>query len=236
MSITEITDRLLANIKSLKFAKPVTHVYNPLEYARLPYDNYLSLYGKSPKEILLLGMNPGPFGMAQTGVPFGEVEAVKSWLKIETDVQQPPAVHPKRPIEGFACKRSEVSGKRVWGWAKNQFETPDRFFERFLVLNYCPLVFMEESSRNRTPDKLPKTEKEELFQACNQALLESVEYYDPRYVIGVGAFAEKRAKEALKGHGVNIGRITHPSPANPKANKGWESIIMQELSQLGILD
>jgi len=33
---------------------------------------------------------------------------------------------------------------------------------------------------------------------------------------------------------LKVGRITHPSPANPKANRGWESMVEWELSELGI--
>ncbi len=193
-SMRQITDRLVKAIEPLKFSEPVTHIYNPLQYARQPYDKYLELYADSPKEVLLIGMNPGPFGMAQTGVPFGEIAAVKDWLQINEPVGVPPQEHPKRPVEGFASKRSEVSGKRVWAWAKNRYSSPDKFFAKFLVLNYCPLVFMEESSRNRTPDKLPKTERDSLFAACDKALKETTLLFQPKFVIGVGAFAEKEPR------------------------------------------
>ncbi len=234
MSIKKITDDLLSELKRLKFGLPVTHVYNPLEYARESYDTYFSRYGGGTKEILLIGMNPGPFGMAQTGVPFGEVEAVKQWLKIETAVGKPGKPHPKRPVEGFNCHRSEVSGRRVWGWAKECFNTPENFFRRFLILNYCPLVFMEESGRNRTPDKLAKEERNLLYRSCDAALLKTVQIYRPKLVIGIGAFAEKRAQLALKGVGVRIERITHPSPANPKANRGWAKCIEKEFREMGV--
>ena len=234
MNIEEITDRLLAELKPMRFSQPVTHVYNPLIYARHTYHQYFSLYGKKPKEILLIGMNPGPYGMVQTGVPFGEVEAVKSWLKIEGEIGCPEHTHPKRPVEGFHCHRSEVSGRRVWGWAKERYGSPEVFARKFLVLNYCPLVFMEESGRNRTPDKLPKGERETLFASCDKALAATVDFYKPEWVIGIGTFVEKRSKEALLGTQVNIGRITHPSPANPKANRGWSDCIEEEFEEMGI--
>src|SRR5688572_32536315 len=95
-------------------------------------------------------MNPGPFGMAQTGVPFGDVAMVRDWLGIVAAVAKPRDEHPKRPVLGFECQRSEVSGARLWGWARARFGTPQRFFERFFVANYCPLAFMESSGANRT--------------------------------------------------------------------------------------
>jgi single-strand selective monofunctional uracil DNA glycosylase len=234
MTIQKITDQLVKELKPLSFKSPVTHVYNPLHYSRKSYDVYFEKYGKGSKEILLLGMNPGPFGMVQTGVPFGEVEAVKKWLQIEEAVGHPEDSHPKRPVMGFECQRSEVSGRRVWGWAEDRFGNPQSFFKRFMVLNYCPLVFIEESGKNRTPDKLPKSEREALFKSCDKALKETVHLFAPKHVIGVGAFAEKRAHDVLKGMEVTIGRITHPSPANPKANKGWTECIENEFAAMGI--
>ena len=233
-AIDLMLDALVEKIAALQFNPPVTHVYNPLVYARGPHLAYWRKYGLSHKEIILLGMNPGPWGMAQTGVPFGQVSSVKEWLGIAGQVRQPVHPHPKRPILGFGCPRSEVSGQRLWGWAKHRFQTPERFFKRFWVANYCPLVFMEGSGRNRTPDKLSKAEKEALFVACDRALHQTIRLLQPHYVIGVGAFAAQRAAQALRNMNVRVGRITHPSPANPKANQGWDSLIETELGELGI--
>ena len=179
-------------------------------------------------------MNPGPWGMAQTGVPFGEVKAVKEWLRIEAPVGTPAKIHPKRPIHGFSCSRSEVSGKRLWGWAKKTFGTPEQFFSRFFVMNYCPLLFIEASGRNRTPNNLRAAERKTLFAPCDRALRRTIQWLKPRYVVGVGKFAEERAHGALSGLSVTIGAITHPSPANPKANQGWDSRIMSELQTWGV--
>jgi single-strand selective monofunctional uracil DNA glycosylase len=234
MNLKTITDALLNDIHPLRFGPPVTYVYNPLEYARKPYEQYLNCYASPPKEVVLLGMNPGPWGMSQTGIPFGEVGAVREWLGIQAPVDTPPLIHPKRPIQGFNCERSEVSGRRLWGWAKRTFGTPERFFARFFVANYCPLQFIEASGRNRTPQNIRKTELKPLLHACDKALRLTIQYIKPRYVIGVGNFAEERACAALSGLNVIVSRITHPSPANPKANRGWDSLIVNELSALGI--
>ncbi len=234
MTPREITDRLVKELKPLRFAPPVHSVYNPLEYARACHDQYLDRYAHPPCEAMFLGMNPGPYGMAQTGVPFGEVSMVRDWLGICEPVLAPKKQHPKRPIQGFDCKRSEVSGTRLWGWARDTFGTPERFFERFFIANYCPLVFMEESGLNRTPDKLPASEREPLFRACDKALRALVEYLQPRLVIGVGTFAEGRARAALEGTDVRVGRILHPSPASPAANRGWAEQVNRELAALGI--
>ncbi len=218
----------------MRFALPVTHVYNPLSYARQPHNDYLSRWGAGPKRVVFLGMNPGPFGMAQTGVPFGEVGLVRDFLMIRGKVKKPAVEHPKRPIDGFSCPRSEVSGARLWGFVKDDFETPQRFFEHHFIANYCPLVFMEASGKNRTPDKLSPSERSALYEACDLALQRTVEELSPQWVIGVGAFAEKRASAALSEFDVKIASVLHPSPASPKANQGWARLARAQLAALGL--
>lgn len=233
MRLVEISRALAAEVDALSFALPVTHVYDPLVYARAPHEAYLERYGRGPKEVVLVGMNPGPFGMAQTGVPFGDTAMVRDWLRVEGHVDKPPHEHPKRPVVGFACTRSEVSGTRLWGWARDHFGTPEAFFARFFVVNYCPLVFMEESGKNRVPEKLPAGERESLFAACDRALKACLDALRPDVVVGVGKFAQDRARMVL-GDGARVGRILHPSPASPLANRGWAEAVDAELRALGV--
>ena len=218
----------------LVFRAPTAFTYNPLVYARRSHEAYLSRYARQDVEAVLVGMNPGPWGMAQTGVPFGEVTLVREFLGIEAQVDQPTRVHPKRPIAGFACTRSEVSGRRVWGWVKDRFGSADAFSDRFLVANYCPLVFMEESGRNRTPDKLPAVERGPLFAVCDEALRRLVAWCRPVRVIGVGSFAAARASAALGADGPPVVSILHPSPASPAANRGWVEQVERQLVAHGI--
>jgi single-strand selective monofunctional uracil DNA glycosylase len=229
-----ITTELCERLDGLRFSEPVTHVYNPLVYARQSHNKYLSRYGKGKKRYLMLGMNPGPWGMAQTGVPFGEIGLVRDWLGLAAKVGKPENEHPKRIVQGFDCTRSEVSGARLWGWAKECFGTPDKFFESFMVVNYCPLVFMEESGKNRTPDKLPAGEIRPVNEACDWALVELARYYKPEWVIGVGAYAEKKAATVLGDMDIKVGRILHPSPASPVANRGWAPAAQKQLEDLGV--
>jgi single-strand selective monofunctional uracil DNA glycosylase len=234
--LRSITDDLVAELTGLTFGPPVCTVYNPLVYARAAWDAYCARYGQGTREVLFWGMNPGPFGMAQVGVPFGEVSLVRDWLGIEAPIGRPAMEHPKRPILGFSCNRSEVSGARFWGWAKGRFGTPEAFFQRCFVANYCPLVFMEAGGANITPDKLPRAEREPLFAACDRALLRTIELFDPRLVIGVGKFAEDRIL-AVIGQGARrrVGRIPHPSPASPLANQGWGELVDRALDDLQVL-
>jgi len=234
MNLLEITDKLVKDLDQLQLDQQIPYVYNPLKYAPEPYGAYLGKYGGSPKEVVLLGMNPGPWGMAQTGVPFGEVGVVRDWMNIRETVGKPDKMHMKRPVDGFKCRRSEVSGTRLWGWAKERFETPERFFSRFFVANYCPLIFFDTDGKNITPDKLPAKVRSVLFPACDAALMETVRYFKPEYALGIGRFAFDRAVLALDDVDVTVGRILHPSPANPAANRGWAKIIEGQLREMGI--
>ena len=231
--IVSVARTLSRRAGALSFAPPVTHVYNPLEYAWAPHRAYLVRYGAGSPAALMLGMNPGPFGMAQTGVPFGDVELARDWLGIRGKVARPKVEHPKRPVAGFDCPRGEVSGRRLWGWARSRFGEPARFFERFFVWNYCPLCFMEESGRNRTPDKLPAAERGPLYEACDEALARVVRALGTRRVIGIGHFAANRARAAL-GDAAVVNAAPHPSPASPLANRGWAEAFERSLGDAGL--
>lgn len=229
--------RLSDTVDAMRFAPPVAHVYNPLVYARAPHLAYLRRFGAGRKRVVFLGMNPGPFGMMQTGVPFGEVAAVRDWMGIDGEVVPPASQHPKRPIQGFASHRSEVSGKRLWGWAAERFGPATAFFEQCMVLNYCPLVFLETSGRNLTPGHLPRSEQEPLLAACDRHLLEAIDALQPEWLIGIGKWATHRATVALAEHEADrprIGSILHPSPASPIANRGWAAAVDLELEALGV--
>jgi single-strand selective monofunctional uracil DNA glycosylase len=234
VDLVHIALELRERVARLSFAPPVSHVYNPLEYAWEAHQDYLSRHGLPPKEILLVGMNPGPWGMAQTGVPFGEVAAARDWLGVQAEVARPADEHPSRPVEGFDCRRSEVSGRRLWGWAQASFGTPERFFSRFWVHNYCPLMFLESSGRNRTPDRLPAAERRPLQELCDRALRQTVDALSVRTVVGVGRFAAERARRSLEDSPIAVGQILHPSPASPAANRGWAEQANRQLAELGI--
>jgi single-strand selective monofunctional uracil DNA glycosylase len=232
-NLLAISRRLARDADRLRFGPPVACVYDPLVYAREPLELYLARWGGPPKEVVLVGMNPGPFGMMQTGVPFGEVSLVRDWLGIEAPVARPPREHPRRPVQGFDCHRSEVSGSRLWGWARERFGTPERFFARFFVWNWCPLGFLSESGANLTPDKLPAAERRALERICDRALAEVVAELRPRIAIGIGKFAEKALRRALDAR-LPISCMPHPSPASPAANRGWAVQAEAALAAAGI--
>ena len=248
----KISSTLAAECSVMRFGSQVAAVYNPLVYAAKAHSLYLKLTfppESGPKKVIFLGMNPGPWGMAQTGVPFGEIDAVRLWLGIEAAVDKPEIEHPKRLIEGFACTRSEVSGRRLWGFFRERFGTREIFFREHFVANYCPLAFMDADGANITPDKLPSKESKPLFEICDRALADTIRLLKPQWIIGIGGFAKKRidgvyeqffGKEKPGAGGVSkvscfsTAQILHPSPANPRANAGWEREVIQTLTRLEV--
>jgi single-strand selective monofunctional uracil DNA glycosylase len=226
---------LCAQVDRLKFNPPVTHVYNPLDYAWAAHEKYLRRFGNRRMRVVFLGMNPGPFGMAQTGVPFGEIAAVRDWMKISAAIEKPEAEHPKRKILGFDCPRSEVSGRRLWKLFSERFGSPEKFFAEHFVVNYCPLAFLASSGANLTPNKLPKVEREKLFEICDEHLVRVLQILKPEWLVGIGGFAMERGESVSEKTKVRVGQVLHPSPASPKANRhDWTKTATKELVALGV--
>jgi single-strand selective monofunctional uracil DNA glycosylase len=245
-------------LAGLEFGDPVDTVYNPLEYAWNAYRRYLECFTGSgsgsksvrSKRVLLLGMNPGPWGMAQTGVPFGEIKAVRDWMGIQETISRPQVEHPRRPVTGFDTTRSEVSGKRLWGLAQQRFGRAEDFFADHFVGNYCPLVFFDTGGRNITPEKLRSRDREALYRCCDEHLREMIRILDPEWLIGIGRFTEQRLRTVIRGTSragtgsAGIGEpggrertvagILHPSPASPAANQDWAGRTTERLISLGV--
>ena len=229
----------------LRFKEPVRWVYNPLVYAWQTHEEYLARYSASRKRLVLLGMNPGPWGMAQTGVPFGEVTSVRDWLGIDGEVGQPHQRHARLAVQGFACARSEVSGRRLWALMRSHYGSPDAFSRDAFVSNYCPLLFLDAAGRNITPDKIHKDDREPLYALCDRFLAIVVGTLRPEWLVGVGAFAARRAA-VLGGLGaataptgatepaLRVTSILHPSPASPRANRDWAAQAEAALTAQGI--
>lgn len=217
----------------------VPYVYNPLRYMWNGHAAYVERYGRHARarRAVLVGMNPGPHGMAQTGVPFGDVGIVRDWMGITADHEQPAKPHPKREIDGFACRRREPSGSRLYGWAQERFGTAERFFEEFFIVNHCPLLFFDEAGKNLTPPQLGRRKMEEVYAICDTHLGQVIRTLRPEFVVGIGAYATERAKLVLAATGAEakVGTVLHPSPASPAANRGWAPQAEAQLRALGVL-
>ena len=231
--LVAISSELSARVDALAFPS-VPFVYNPLVYARAPHEAYLERWGAhSPREVVMVGMNPGPFGMAQTGVPFGDVAMVRDFVGVTGPVGKPPREHPLRPVAGFACARSEVSGTRFWGWARDRFGTAERFFDRVFVANWCPLVFMEASGQEPDPGQASGERARRALRGVRRGA---------RAGRGGAPSAARGRRGPLRGAscsarrsalGVGVGCITHPSPASPAANRDWAGTVDGQLRDVG---
>ena len=235
--VIRATIALRKALAGLSFPSPADFVYRPLDYAWAGHEAYLRRYAAAgPRKVLFLGMNPGPFGMAQTGVPFGEIAAVRDWMGIELPIGRPEVEHPGKKVAGFACHRSEVSGRRLWALCQERFGSADKFFAEHLVHNYCPLLFLENTKqgRNVIPEELPADSMAPVNAECNRLLRVMVETLGVTTVVGVGGYAETRAREALDGLLVKFAKVPHPSPANPVANRGWSAAATKALVEQGV--
>ena len=231
--LSDECDELIPKLLKIKGQEYVT---NPLNYAWQYHESYIKQYSGLGAKTLLLGMNPGPYGMAQCGVPFGATEIAKNFLNISGEFTNPEGRHPKRPIEGLEFERQEISGTRLWGLLKQIWKTPEEIHKNVFLVNHCPLLLLGETGRNITPDNVSGPALKKLMKTCDKHLLSVVKSLGIKRVVGVGKYAEKRARIALEGLDIEITTCWHPSPASPLANRNdgedWrnnvKSILLRE--------
>jgi len=229
--LARLTGELSEALDALSFSDPVHTVYDPWQYAR---EGMRAYYARLPSRarVFFLGMNPGPWGMAQTGVPFGEISMVRDWLGMEPEIGKPENEHPKRPVEGMACGRSEVSGTRLWGLMRDRFGTADRFFKDQVILPYCHWMWLKETGANQPPNQIRVAERKPLEAACDRFLAGVLELFAPEHLVAIGQYAESALRRARPE--AEIVRILHPSPASPAANRGWAEQVSRTLEEAGI--
>lgn len=249
----------------------VSHVYNPLAYMRRAHERYLERFvpcmyeqvaprtilttAPSPRPYLILGMNPGPWGMVQTGVPFGDVATARSLLLYDTPPQpelERVSLHPNRPVQGFACTRREASGERLWGglsqvWAGGPVDVLRDAF----AMNYCPLAYFagDEQGTNVTPDAFAKSGPHRdreyakaLDALCGEYLGRVIEAMGTRVVLAVGRYAEFKARMAQAVLCVSSTRpklqvvyLTHPSPLATRSAEQWAEMAQSTMKAAGVL-
>lgn len=227
-----LSDKLEEIINSKSFPKDI-FAYNPLTYARDSFFSYIEGFANTPIDAIFLGMNPGPNGMMQTGIPFGDVSFVKNYLGINSGVSKPTKEHPKRPILGFSCPKSEVSGTRLWSFFQSQYQEPNGLFKRYFILNYCPLGFLSESGANVTPDKIAIESRKKIEKLCDEFLLKTVPLFSAKKLVGIGGYASKVFARLFPD--AEIATLLHPSPASPAANRGWSNVAAKQLKEAGLI-
>lgn len=238
IKILDIEEQLAKEIERCPMDERVVYLYNPIGYARTTHEMFMKRYMNSQRDVLFLGMNPGPWGMSQTGVPFGEVAMVRDFLGITGPVDKPTKEHPKRLVQGFACSKQEVSGQRFWSLVKQLCGTPQNFFQSCAVYNMCPVAFMAATGKNLTPIDMGAAYKGKIFELCDEALAQVIEILQVKVIIGIGRFAETRAKLVLKSMGnstISVHFLNHPSPASARANRNWQELALRQLSEMNVL-
>lgn len=236
--VLDIEKKQCEELLKINYGKGVCYVYNPIDYAYEIHEDFVTKFCSGGKKLLLLGMNPGPWGMGQTGVPFGHVGYARDWLGVKGNVLKPVKEHPKRPITGLECSRNEVSGDRLWSLLKELSGSPEVLFSKVFLHNYCPIFFLKDSAKNVTPPELKVKERANLEAICDKALVEIVQLLGVEHVVGVGKYAADRAQAGLLKAGletVKVSTLMHPSPVNPAANKGWKEIATKQLTENGII-
>ena len=196
-------------------------VYNPLMYAWEIHEEFIRLSGGHGAKTILMGMNPGPHGMGQMGIPFAATSVVRELLGISgIDVGKPALTHPKRPVNGLNHSKEEVSGTRLWGLLQGTYGGASQIFQNVFIVNHCPLMIFEgHRGTNITPNNVSGLVVRELLERCDQHLREVVIALGAEEVIGIGKYAEKRANLALAAMGTRVKTCWHPSPASPLANR-----------------
>ncbi|MCX8040015.1 MAG: single-stranded DNA-binding protein [Planctomycetota bacterium] len=236
MPITTAAEDLLAIARACRAACErlplhVPWIYSPWQYAWPVFVQYAQRYFRPPHRMLWVGMNPGPFGMVQSGIPFGDVALVRSWLQLDAPIVPPAQQHPRRPIVGWSCARREVSGQRLWGLLSSRYRTPQACFAELFVINWCPLAFLDAAGRNLTPDRLPMPARQALGEICDRFLAAVASLAESSCIVALGAVAAAAARRATA---LPVLELPHPSPANPRAQRGWTQLVSARLHDAGL--
>lgn len=217
---------------------PASYAANPTVYAYENYAQAMARLADGPRGVLLVGMNPGPHGMAQTGVPFGDVVNARAILGRQSQGSGWSgcrlALGDKVLLDakGLDYHRGEVSGDRLWSALQQICGSLESAYQQVCVINYCPLLFLDNGGLNVTPDDFPKSDRVRLPKftaACDEHLRRVVKALTPKIVIAVGGYSDKRCRVAL-GHTVPIVKITHPSPRTAATAGAWIGMVAKPIN------
>lgn len=212
-------------LNELQFPKNITHIYNPIVYALNLHCQYIKKFLNGKKKVMLIGMNPGPNGMVQNGVPFGNTNTVKNLMKIQGQVDQPPSLNPKRPVTGLSCTTEEPSGVRIWNLLQKLAGSLEVFGEQCFLHNFCPLAFFDEQGKNITPSELKGKIKSTLRDICLKYLEKEIQLIQPEIIIAIGSYVgdslRKLSKQSIYVRtNIKILQLAHPSPRSLN-NNNW---------------
>lgn len=222
-------------LQTIETPSSITHVYNPLNYASNLHCAYLEKFLDGPKRVIFVGMNPGPNGMGQTGVPFGNILTVRNEMGLSGRVQQPPSVHVKRPICGLECTIEEPSGVRIWGlFKKLAGGSLMTFGKNCFVHNFCPLIFYDKAGRNITPSELKGDYKAIIGKLCLDALDKELDLLQPEILVPIGEYINGIIKRSRHVNSLKVYKLHHPSP-RALNNQNWPEKAEQLLHKFDLV-
>lgn len=285
MDLIKTTRALADDLHALRCPAGVSHVYNPLRYMWPAHERFLSRHYVREREslpnvgrldlyrpagtaksrrYLILGMNPGPHGMVQTGLPFGDVVNAAAMLGYKTGDQIPApdlasvALHPSRPVIGLSATRREASGERLWGGLASIWGSLDAVLADCFAANYCPLAYFADdaSGTNVTPEEFGKRTVNgkpnprydtayaaELDEVCLPYLVRVARAMRVEVILAVGRYAEVKAKiiaalcpEATRRcPSPKVVYLTHPSPLATRSAGEWATMARHALDAACVL-
>jgi Uracil DNA glycosylase superfamily. len=236
MSLEAITREFcLATEELFPFKEEMISV-NVFSYAIDPFLEYLEKAERGSVRTLYLGMNPGPYGMYRTGIPFCDFVTKREFLKITASVDETfidvDAVRGEKPDE----KRREVSGMRLWGLFESVYHSPERFFSSSLVLSYSPLIFFRSEGRraNIALSDVKSLDRKRIEKVSDEFLKRYIKELKCDTLVGIGDYAHRALVRCSDGE--RLLKIAHPSPANPAANGDWAGRTYCYLKSEGVME
>jgi len=244
--MTPLAEKLLAEWRENgrrweRFAKEARgaglQVWNPALYALDIYQEYLTKFPPEPGAILALGLNPGPYGMAQTGIPFTDCRTASGALGMEMTI-------PGKAPDDLISRLKKANGK----W-RGTYERSSLGMYRFLILawgdiktayrnwfvgNPCPLLFLDPERWNVTPADPRLRRMKEVGELRQRAVIGFSEILNPRGIVCFGKDVAKAVGEvAIRQVGPDrVVFYEHPARAVPEK---WAAGLLQELTQRQLL-
>ncbi len=228
-------------------------IWNPGLYGETWHARFRRLYRPGQHPLVVFGLNPGPYGMAQTGIPFTDIRRLVSALpdlaaelrgrgeRVEPPGLAPPGLRP------YLSRSFESSAVRVYRFLKKGWGGAERGWTEVVVANPCTLLFIDPAEgKNRTPADLARAARlrgsgrdqvRELVESFGRirirCAVESIEALSPRGAILLGKDVQAALGPALR-RILGEARVIpweHPARAVPES---WASGLLSALRRRGL--
>jgi single-strand selective monofunctional uracil DNA glycosylase len=226
-------------------------IWNPGLYAASWHALFRKEYPASAGCILVFGLNPGPYGMAQTGIPFTDLKRLREHLpRLAKGLERRGCslagvgLAP-RSLRPYLSRTFESSAVRVYRFLSRGWGSAEDGWRSVVVANPCSLLFMDAAGENRTPADLvgavsrrtgSLVAARRLRERCNAlrrlAAREAVRVLSPRGVVLLGKDAQRAMQTGiapLLGPDSILG-WEHPARAVPDR---WAMGLLEEIKRRG---